>query len=144
MNEEILFYRILERPAGERRAFLEQECGGDSALRRRVEILLQAHENPGSFLAEPAAVWTVDRLTDVGQGSGFSGDLRYCITQASDGDRVTFDNGLTGTIELTGELPHLTHSIAIEGPTSSQSGATPAAITASSPLGAAPPSSCPA
>jgi hypothetical protein len=36
------------------------------------------------------SVFTVDRLTDLGQGSGLNGDLRYCITQAQDGDRITF------------------------------------------------------
>jgi hypothetical protein len=43
-----------------------------------------------------------------------AGDLRYCINQAADGDAITF--GVTGTINLTGALPDLTHSISIEGP----------------------------
>jgi serine/threonine protein kinase/Flp pilus assembly protein TadD len=55
MNEETLFYLVLSRPAGERTAVLEQACAGDEALRRRVEVLLRAHENPGGFLGEPAA-----------------------------------------------------------------------------------------
>jgi serine/threonine protein kinase/tetratricopeptide (TPR) repeat protein len=54
MNEEQLFHLALEKPASERAAFLKQNCGGDVALRRRVEALLQAHENPGSFLEKPA------------------------------------------------------------------------------------------
>jgi serine/threonine protein kinase/WD40 repeat protein len=54
MSEETLFHRALERPAGERAAFLDQACAGDAALRRRVEALLRAHDQPGSFLAKPA------------------------------------------------------------------------------------------
>jgi hypothetical protein len=60
------------------------------------------------------SVCTVDRLTDLGEGSGLTGDLRYCITNAADGDEITF--GVTGTINLTRALPSLTHSISIEGP----------------------------
>ncbi|HZY83443.1 MAG TPA: serine/threonine-protein kinase [Gemmataceae bacterium] len=54
MNEETLFHLALEMPAGERGAFLERTDGGDGALRRRVEALLHAHENPGGFLQGPA------------------------------------------------------------------------------------------
>jgi predicted outer membrane repeat protein len=60
------------------------------------------------------STYTVDRLTDLGQGSRLAGDLRYCITNAADGDDIQF--GVTGTINLTGALPDLTHSISIEGP----------------------------
>src|SRR5262249_34211187 len=47
-------------------------------------------------------------------GSGLHGSLRYALTQAVDGDTITL--GVTGTINLTGALPDLTHSISIEGP----------------------------
>jgi WD40 repeat protein/serine/threonine protein kinase len=53
MGEETLFHQALERPAAERAAFLEHACGGDDELRRRVEALLHAHDNPGSFLGKP-------------------------------------------------------------------------------------------
>jgi serine/threonine protein kinase/tetratricopeptide (TPR) repeat protein len=44
MNEESLFVAALERPiAADRRAFLDQACQGDEALRRRIEHLLSAH-----------------------------------------------------------------------------------------------------
>src|SRR5262249_17222036 len=56
----------------------------------------------------------VDRLTDTGAGSGLMGDLRYCITNVTDGDAITF--AVQGTINLTGALPDLTHGISIEGP----------------------------
>ncbi|MEM1449047.1 MAG: serine/threonine-protein kinase [Planctomycetota bacterium] len=38
-----LFECALERPEGERSAFLDSACGGDAALRERVERLLAAH-----------------------------------------------------------------------------------------------------
>jgi serine/threonine protein kinase/tetratricopeptide (TPR) repeat protein len=53
MSEETLFHQALGKPAGERPAFLEQACGGDAALRQRLEALLQAHEHPGSFMGRP-------------------------------------------------------------------------------------------
>jgi serine/threonine protein kinase len=55
MNGESLFHRALARPAAERAAFLDQACHGDDSLRAHLEALLQAHDNPGNFLAEPAA-----------------------------------------------------------------------------------------
>ena len=60
------------------------------------------------------SVFTVDRLTDTGDGANLAGDLRYCITQAADGDSIQF--GVQGVINLTGALPDLTHSISMEGP----------------------------
>jgi hypothetical protein len=61
------------------------------------------------------SVFTVDRLTDLGQGQGQAGDLRYCITNATSGhDTITF--AVTGTIELTGALPDLTTNVRIAGP----------------------------
>jgi hypothetical protein len=64
--------------------------------------------------------WTVNSLGDTGTGSGNSGDLRYCITQA---DKTTGDNtinfSVTGTITLNSALPDLSNTTGlmdIEGP----------------------------
>ena len=38
----------------ERTAYLDEKCGPDADLRRRVEALLQAHDQPGDFLGSPA------------------------------------------------------------------------------------------
>jgi WD40 repeat protein/serine/threonine protein kinase len=54
MDEESLFHHLLEKPPTERAAFLDGACGEDGALRRRLEVLLAAHENPGSLLDRPA------------------------------------------------------------------------------------------
>jgi serine/threonine protein kinase len=54
MIEETIFHAALEKPSEERAAFLEQACATDAALRRRVDILLRAHANPGCFMRQPA------------------------------------------------------------------------------------------
>jgi hypothetical protein len=53
MNEETFFQLALEQPSGDRAAFLDQHCGCDDDLRRRVEALLHAHDDPGDFLGQP-------------------------------------------------------------------------------------------
>src|SRR5260370_924503 len=60
------------------------------------------------------STYLVDHLADDTVGAGLNGSLRYAITQAVDGDTINF--GVTGTINLAGALPNLTHSISIEGP----------------------------
>jgi serine/threonine protein kinase len=53
MTEESLFHQALQQPAERRATFLEQACAGDEGLRRRLEVLLHAHDNPASFLGQP-------------------------------------------------------------------------------------------
>ncbi|QEH32771.1 Serine/threonine-protein kinase PknB [Aquisphaera giovannonii] len=55
MTESTLFELALRKPARERAAFLDEACAGDAELRRRLDVLLQAHDNPGGFLEGPAA-----------------------------------------------------------------------------------------
>jgi eukaryotic-like serine/threonine-protein kinase len=54
-RQEEIFSQALALPAEERAAFLDRVCGGDAALRRGVEELLQAHLGAGSFLGASAA-----------------------------------------------------------------------------------------
>lgn len=55
MNEQSLFLRALEQPAGDsRRKWLEQECL-DAGQRTRIAALLERHEQAGSFLEKPPA-----------------------------------------------------------------------------------------
>ena len=49
-----IFNAVLELPARERGAFLDQACAGDAALRERIEKLLRASEDAGAFLESPA------------------------------------------------------------------------------------------
>ncbi len=56
MNERDLFMAALqiEDPVG-RATYLDKACGSDSELRQRVEALLAAFGQAGSFLQQPAA-----------------------------------------------------------------------------------------
>jgi serine/threonine protein kinase len=50
------FLAAIEAPdLADRAAILDRECGTDAELRRRVEALLRAHDEPGSSLEPPAA-----------------------------------------------------------------------------------------
>ena len=50
-----IFLKALERSTIEDgRTFIDNACGGDSALRAEVDALLHAHADAGSFLAAPA------------------------------------------------------------------------------------------
>jgi hypothetical protein len=64
---EAIFTAALARPAEERAAYLDQACGSDAELRRRGEALLQAHDNAGSFLNQPAAPASVTTDASAGQ-----------------------------------------------------------------------------
>jgi hypothetical protein len=61
----------------------------------------------------------VNTLTDTGNGSGDTGDLRYAINQsnATNGpNTIVFDSGATGTLSLAGHLPPITNDVTIQGP----------------------------
>jgi hypothetical protein len=55
MTEETIFEAALARrnPA-ERQAYLDEACGADVGLRRRVEALLASHDKLGDFMERPA------------------------------------------------------------------------------------------
>jgi len=57
---ERLYDAALKRPADEREAFLDNACGGDEALRRRIDILIAAQEKAGDFLESPAWAMVAD------------------------------------------------------------------------------------
>ncbi|HTU89231.1 MAG TPA: serine/threonine-protein kinase, partial [Gemmataceae bacterium] len=52
--ETILGQAVEIAEADQRQAFVEQACGGDAALQRRVERLIANHFQAGSFLERPA------------------------------------------------------------------------------------------
>ncbi|HEX8136634.1 MAG TPA: protein kinase [Pyrinomonadaceae bacterium] len=64
-----LFHSALERPAEERPAFLAEACGDDTALRAKVEALIAADEQPGSFMDAPAYAVAAEMLTQRATGS---------------------------------------------------------------------------
>ncbi len=54
-RQEAIFEAALALNAKQRPAYLDQACEHDPQLRQEVERLLQAHEQAGAFMAEPAA-----------------------------------------------------------------------------------------
>lgn len=52
-REVAIFTEAIKVPRQQRAAFLDQACGGDEDLRRKVESLLRAHDRVGNFLEEP-------------------------------------------------------------------------------------------
>src|SRR5215468_5836088 len=61
-----IFQAAVELPAAERETYLAGACEGDPSLRTEIESLIAAHEEPGSFLGDPAfdlaAMSAVDAL----------------------------------------------------------------------------------
>jgi serine/threonine protein kinase len=47
-----MFTQALQLPRAERAAYLERACGGDAELRRKVEALLEGHDQVGDFLED--------------------------------------------------------------------------------------------
>ncbi len=55
MTEETIFeVALAKRNPAERKAYLDEVCGADADLRRRVEALLASHDKLGNFLERPA------------------------------------------------------------------------------------------
>jgi hypothetical protein len=50
-DAKAVFQDVRELPAADHAVFLDAACGGDPALRARVEALLAADVGAGSFLA---------------------------------------------------------------------------------------------
>ena len=79
MNEREIFIAALDKEApAERRAYLDQVCQDDAALRGRVEELLEVHDRAGSFLNRPVVV--IDARSDV--------EARWFAFGRTDGDRL--------------------------------------------------------
>src|ERR1035438_5342910 len=55
-REMSVFEAARQLPAAERAAYLDQACAGDADLRQRLQKLLQATDEAGTFLETPASV----------------------------------------------------------------------------------------
>jgi eukaryotic-like serine/threonine-protein kinase len=72
MSERDLFIAALQiKEPVERSAWLDRECGGDTALRQRIDVLLQALDKAGSLLESPAVAVgpTIDAPTTEAPGN---------------------------------------------------------------------------
>jgi serine/threonine protein kinase/tetratricopeptide (TPR) repeat protein len=54
MSVETVFAAAAQKPITERLAYLDEACGADAELRRKVDRLLVAHDAAGDFLESPA------------------------------------------------------------------------------------------
>src|SRR5436190_10907221 len=65
-HAKTIFLRAIERQSPENwEAYLDEACGNDAPLRSRVEQLLAAHEELGSFRDEaPAIARTIDAAVE--------------------------------------------------------------------------------
>src|SRR5918998_3490728 len=59
-----VFHLALEREPQQRAAFLAEACGGDEAMRRDIDSLIEAHEKEGSFIDTPAFEMAAGWLAD--------------------------------------------------------------------------------
>ena len=74
---ETLVSAALERPTGDRPAFLAEACADDTGLRREAEALLASYGDSNSFLETPA----IARLPggDSGPRGIFTSDARFAL-----------------------------------------------------------------
>lgn len=72
---EAIFSAALEKSDAERDAFLNAECGGDSALRQRLDALLRSNDEASGFLNTPAVAQiqpNAERTADLNDAPGSS------------------------------------------------------------------------
>lgn len=78
---ESVFLEALEKGSPpERAAFLDGACAGDAALRRRIEALLKAYDDAGSFLENPPAAFSPRDFVVQGAAQHDTGDLQAAPT----------------------------------------------------------------
>ena len=72
MNERDVFINALQKDPAERPAYLDEACAAHPALRRRIATLLEAHDDPDSFLDSPQ---DVDATSDASLGQDHDSPL---------------------------------------------------------------------
>jgi hypothetical protein len=72
--ESIFFAALGKNSPAKRAAYLDEACQGDADLRRRVERLLEAHPQVGSFLEQPLAENVADEARTPGERAAEASD----------------------------------------------------------------------
>src|SRR5262245_2775483 len=67
---EAIFFAAQQKAPHERAAYLAEVCGDSTALRQRLEQLLNAQEDIGSFLEAPASNRPVEQLAEIASPDG--------------------------------------------------------------------------
>jgi hypothetical protein len=120
-SAESIFLAALEKanPA-ERAAYLDEACRGDDDLRRRVERLLEAHPQVGSFLEQPLAGRLAQEARAPGTGPEAAGpppageQLEATRAECPGGDASDDLAGLLAPPQKPGSLGRLGHYEVLE------------------------------
>ncbi|MBI4751827.1 MAG: VCBS repeat-containing protein [Acidobacteria bacterium] len=112
-------------------AMLPMLLNGDGL--QDLVVVTRNSARPGVLFTQPLVVYTVNSTTDTGTGTGTSGDLRYCITQANlsaGADSINFAIPGSGvqTITLASGLPFITQPLTIDGYTQTGASANTQAV----------------
>ncbi|HEY1379219.1 MAG TPA: hypothetical protein VGF55_20620, partial [Gemmataceae bacterium] len=78
MTVEEIFLVAVEKPAGERAAYLDAACAGNPELRAQVEALIRSHEQAGSLLEKPLfrTAPTIDHASPAEESGAVVGPYR--------------------------------------------------------------------
>jgi serine/threonine protein kinase/Tfp pilus assembly protein PilF len=85
-QEVVIFSRALELPEDQRAAYLAEACGGDEALRWRVEALLRAYVEAAGFMEEGPV--THEAIESIEPASGVPRGKSEFVIGESVGDRI--------------------------------------------------------
>jgi serine/threonine protein kinase len=94
-HELAVFSAVRRLPAGERKAYLDQTCAGDAALRQRIEELLRAGEDAEGFLRHPAP--------GAQRPEGAPGSSRSTLSSSAPGEKVCDRIGHYKLLQQIGE-----------------------------------------
>ncbi|HKQ99151.1 MAG TPA: protein kinase [Pyrinomonadaceae bacterium] len=72
---EDVFQGALDRPPGERAAYLEEACAGDAELQSEAGSLLSAHDEAGNFIEQPAIAQDARVLIGTGPEMDFGHEV---------------------------------------------------------------------
>ncbi|HZV07524.1 MAG TPA: protein kinase [Gemmataceae bacterium] len=102
MNERAIFLAALEKDTpAQRSAYVAEACGGDEALRRRVEALLASHEQAGGLLEKPVperlaedctARLAPDQMRDESAAGDGDADLSFLAPSSEPGSLGRLDH----------------------------------------------------
>ena len=90
---ERVFFAALERPLGERAAFVAERCRGDSDLEVTVRSLLEAHARTGPLdrMRGKLSHWRADLLADEGESHAEIDDRTTLMRGPAAGDRYRIE-----------------------------------------------------